>query len=259
MDIAADDQHKTLKWMAKCYPLFIYNNILQMRNIQLANETKDSGKEQIRQDILNASECFCNDLVGKYFLYVFNNRYIEVLFRKDSFSHLTGVETYLSGNDFYKKAKRKQLGLNQFYFNKIHPFDLAKKKSAELYRLKEFTDSDIFILEEVTTASVTYKFGFTNFDCSLCLSENVDTSTGVKINDLYIPMSFRIKDKIFDNSKSVYEVDFIFMKENTYKEYNILMFGDINKINSLPCDIINLIELNNRDMEYLDETASTKE
>lgn len=32
-------------------------------------------------------------LVGRKFMYIFDNRYIEVIFKKENFRHLTGIDT----------------------------------------------------------------------------------------------------------------------------------------------------------------------
>lgn len=46
-------------------------------------------------------------LVGKRFLYVFEGRYIEVLYKAANFRHLTGVATNLSAKKFYRLCSKK--------------------------------------------------------------------------------------------------------------------------------------------------------
>lgn len=63
-----------------------------------------NNKIKMRNNIINSSIVFKNNLSGKYVLYIFDdNNYIEVFYRKSSFSHLTGVKTDLNAFDFYKK------------------------------------------------------------------------------------------------------------------------------------------------------------
>ena len=61
--------------------------------------TKSAKKAQIRSLILNAAHTYAKDLAGKVFLYVYGDEYLEIVFRKDCFLHLTGVDTLLSAND----------------------------------------------------------------------------------------------------------------------------------------------------------------
>ena len=42
------------------------------------------------------ADLYRKHLVGKRFLYVFESRYIEVLYKASNFRHLTGVDTNLS-------------------------------------------------------------------------------------------------------------------------------------------------------------------
>ena len=67
--------------------------------------TKVDKKNVIRQGITEAEIVYFQNLAGKTFLYVCGDEYFEVSFPIDHFLHLTGVETRLSTNDFYKNAK----------------------------------------------------------------------------------------------------------------------------------------------------------
>ncbi|MEI3161979.1 MAG: PBECR4 domain-containing protein [Lachnospirales bacterium] len=73
-------------------------------------------KIQITKDIINSAQQYKNFLLGKTFLYVFNNKYIEISFRKIDFAHLTGVDKHLSAQEFYKEAIRGTLRANQIFF-----------------------------------------------------------------------------------------------------------------------------------------------
>ena len=88
--------------------------------------TKVHKKELIRKQIIEAANIYSHKLAGKKFLYVTPNYYFEILFLTDKFLHLTGVNTKLTAKDFYEKARKGILQNNQFYFDKEHPFDIAK-------------------------------------------------------------------------------------------------------------------------------------
>ena len=109
--------------------------------------SKSQKKNTIRQDIIEAASIYGEHLAGHTFLYVYGDEYFEVTFPKNCFLHLTGVETYLSANEFYKKAKRDMLSTRQFYFTQRHPFANAKKKLPCLKQLPELTTSMVCILK----------------------------------------------------------------------------------------------------------------
>lgn len=204
-------------------------------------------KLKIRNDIILAVDKYKNHLVGRCFLYVFDNRYIEVTFKANNFKHLTGVDSNLYGKDFYNRAKKHTLTTSQFYFSKEHPYNAAKKKIKYLHRLDELTNTDIFLLEKMETDTITYKFGFTNLDFSLGLTENLKSHTCEKIDDFYLPQTFRIKDKSFDRSEQRYIVDFIFEKDDKIDKYKKITFGDKDLVHELPeiiKDLLDLEELN---------------
>lgn len=70
---------------------------------------KQQDREKIVQEIKIAADLYRKHLVGKRFLYVFEGRYIEVLYKAANFVHLTGVATNLSAKKFYSYAAKKLL------------------------------------------------------------------------------------------------------------------------------------------------------
>ena len=54
---------------------------------------KQRDREKIVQEIKTAASLYKKHLVGKRFLYVFEGRYIEVIYKAANFRHLTGVAT----------------------------------------------------------------------------------------------------------------------------------------------------------------------
>lgn len=68
---------------------------------------KQQDREKIVQEIKVAADLYRKHLVGKRFLYVFEGRYIEVLYKAANFRHLTGVATNLSAKKFYSLCSKK--------------------------------------------------------------------------------------------------------------------------------------------------------
>lgn len=190
--------------------------------------TKTDKKNVIRQEIIDSASIYSQKLAGKAFLYVYGDEYFEVSFPIDHFLHLTGVETKLSARDFYKNAKRAKLTNSQFYFDARHPYANAKKKLPCLKRLPELTSNIICILKDMQTVTIIYKLSVTNLEFTLGLIENID-SKGNKINDFFLPMSLRVEDSSVEKSNGGEVVDYIFSKDASVAEYDVLLFEDDQK------------------------------
>ena len=202
----------------------------------------------IRRNVISSAIAF-KKLLGNYVLYVFDdNTYIEVFYRRTSFAHLTGVGTDLNAAEFYQKAISHQISIDQFKFGELHPYDLAKKKTSRLSEITKFTTNDLIVLQNVTTDSKTFKFGLTDTDLTLCFSENLDKKTGEKIDDYYIPASFRVEDESIDRSNDCKFVKYIFIKKMKNSGYPILSYGKFSNISKLPENIKDKL-----DMELLKE------
>ena len=200
--------------------------------------TKTDKKNAIRQGIIDAAIVYSQNLGGKTFLYVYGDEYFEVSFPIDHFLHLTGVETRLSAKDFYKNAKKSILTNNQFYFDVRHVYANAKKKLPCLKRLPELTNEMVCVLKNMETMTITYKLSVTNLEFTLGLTENID-NTGNKINDLFLPMSLRVKDSSVEKSGDGEIVDFIFSKDASVARYDTLLVEDKSK--TIPSCIKHLI------------------
>ena len=190
--------------------------------------TKVDKKNAIRQGIIEAAIVYSQSLAGKMFLYVYGDEYFEVSFPVDHFLHLTGVETRLSAKDFYRNAKKAILTNNQFYFDARHIYANAKKKLPCLKRLPELTNEMVCVLKNMETMTITYKLSVTNLEFTLGLTENIDNN-GNKINDLFLPMSLRVKDSSVEKSGDREIVDFIFSKDASVAKYDILLVEDKDK------------------------------
>lgn len=199
-------------------------------------------KKLLLNKIINAAQSYKKNLVGKTFLIVFDERYIEILFRKQEFSHLTGVDKKISAKDFYKEAVRGTLQYNQFFFSQRFPSDLSKKKINNLDKIYQAMMSEGFILEDITTTTQTYKFGFTELNFTLCLGEDTNANNQIKSN-YFIAQSFRIDDDCFSRSKSVYDIQYIFEKENDEKLYEKVLFcTDDSELERIPESVKHMLK-----------------
>ncbi|MDO4468146.1 MAG: PBECR4 domain-containing protein [Bacillota bacterium] len=185
---------------------------------------KQQDRIKLVKEISKAANLYRTNLVGKQFMYVFDNRYIEVLYKASSFRHLTGVDTYLSAKQYYRYAAKNVLSASQIYFNKNHPYDLAVRKVKHLSNLATMASSENFMLEEITTDTKQYKFGTTDLKFTLCMNKELD-DFGNEKGDCYIVESLRDED-CFSRSKDAYVVTHIFSKPNDVKQYTDLLFMD---------------------------------
>lgn len=198
--------------------------------------SKQDEKIQITKNIINAAKQYKKFLLGKTFMYCFEDKYIEVSFRKSDFAHLTGVDKKISAKDFYKEAVNGTLRANQIFFSQRYPKDLCKKKLKEIMNLTKLTNSELFLLENISTQTKFYKFGFTELNFTLCVCEDRDIH-GIKKSNYFIPQSFRVED-CFDKSTNVYDIKYIFSKSNSEKTYINLEYGEVDKISELNNTII---------------------
>lgn len=176
-------------------------------------------KKSLTKSICESAKLYKEKLVGKTFIYVLEDgRFIEVMFLKRNFKHLTGVESSLSANDFYSKAAKNQLAFSQVRFSSEHPHRLAAKKVKHLSNISEMAVNELFVLEEITTETRTYRFGTTDMNLTLCLDEDSN-------NSLLVPTSLRAED-CFSKSKEVYSVTRIYSKQNDEKKYSTLVYSD---------------------------------
>jgi hypothetical protein len=50
----------------------------------------------------------------------------------------------------------------------------------------------------------------------------------ITVPNQFVPRTLRVKDKFFEKSKCVYEVDYIFSKNNDLKKYDVLLYKNGN-------------------------------
>lgn len=190
--------------------------------------TKEEKKDRIREQITAASCVYRDNLAGKVFLYVIGEEYFEVIFHTNRFLHLTGVNSKLGAREFYEKAKANKLTVQQFFFDSTHPYHGAKSKLPCLMLLPVLTSSLVCVVKDLRTLTFTYRIGVTNIDFTLGLTENLDFN-GNKINDWFLPRTLRVKDRAIEESNDAEFVDFIFSKDASAKEYDVVTYADENK------------------------------
>ena len=241
-DIEADGQHKTRiigreRWMTRVVRRFC----LSKHMIGMILMSKKSDKEKIAGEICKAAKLYKEHLVGKRFIYVFDDRYIEVLYKNINFKHLTGVECNMSAKDFYRNALKGRLQGTQIYFTKDHPYSLCKRKVKHLCDISILAGSENFMLEEIVTNSRTYKFGTTDLRFSLCMNKEHD-ETGKEKGECYIVESLRDED-CFSKSRNVYTVTHILSKSNTVSSYTDILFIDKNtSLRELPDTVLCMLD-----------------
>lgn len=199
--------------------------------------SKIQDRKNIVKQIEIAADLYKQYLVGKQFLYVFDNRYIEVIYKSENFRHLTGVETNLSAKRFYNYAKNHILSDKQIWFSSVHPYDLCVRKVQHIAQIPLMASSESFMLEEIKTHTQSYKFGTTDLSFTLCMNKETDKDGNPK-GTCYVVQSLRDED-CFSKSDNVYLVTHIFSKYNDQKEYTELIYEDSNsKITDVPEDVL---------------------
>ncbi|MDY6431160.1 MAG: PBECR4 domain-containing protein [Bacilli bacterium] len=77
---------------------------------------------KIVADIKDAAIKYKTNLVGRTFLYAFDRRFIEVIFKASNFKHLKGVDSKSSADTFYRYSFKRKLTTGDIFFNKDHVF-----------------------------------------------------------------------------------------------------------------------------------------
>lgn len=202
---------------------------------------KAQDRKEIVSRIGDAAKLYRDRLVGKRFMYVFDGRYIEVIYKAENFRHLTGVETFLSAKRFYSYAARKILTAAQIGFNAKHPYDLCVRKVEHIGEVATMAGSESFLLEEIKTDTQSYKFGTTDLNFTLCMNKELDDQGNEK-GDCFVVQSLRDED-CFSRSKEAYQVTHIFSRANDKKKYTDLLFLDKNAdMNNLPQEVKELLD-----------------
>ena len=204
--------------------------------------SRKQDREDIVREITNAAILYKKHLIGKRFLYIFDDRYIEVIYKAGNFRHLTGVGTSISSLNFYEKAVKSKLQAGQIYFGPRHPYELCRKKIKHICDVATLASSESFILEEISTESREYRFGTTDLNFTLCMDMEYDAEGNEK-GDCLVVYSLRDGD-CFDKSRDVYSVSHILSRANNVKgKYAEILFCDASRsLNDLPENIKAIID-----------------
>ena len=176
----------------------------------------------MRNDIINAAREY-QKMANKKYLYVYGDKFFEVIYKTSSFKHLTGVGSYLSAKNFYKKAVKGILADSQIHFNSRYPYTRAKKKLSCLKNIFLLVSSIICVVEDLNTVSVTYKIGLTNLNFTIGFMKEDEK------DNYYSPQTLRVKDKSIENSQNAEFIDFIFEKEATEELYEKVTYKEEGK------------------------------
>ena len=199
------------------------------------------GKSQIIRRIHRSALKYKEIFVGNTYMFVFNNDYVEVMFKKSSFMHLTGVASCLKADDFYNHALTERgLRPGEIFFN--HPYDLADKKTSILIGLGDITIKDSSVVMDIETKTFSYKLGVANLEFTVCLGDDKNSQGEIQGN-CKVPYSFRVEG--IENSKSdkIYSVSHVLKKKTGEKKYHILTYGDIGNLKYLKDEIQEKLEL----------------
>lgn len=201
------------------------------------------GKSQIIRRIHRSALKYKEIFVGNTYMFVFNNDYVEVMFKKSSFMYLTGVASCLKADDFYNHALTERgLRPGEIFFNEDHPYDLADKKTSILIGLGDITIKDSSVVMDIETKTFSYKLGVANLEFTVCLGDDKN-SQGEIHGNCKVPYSFRVEG--IENSKSdkIYSVSHVLKKKTGEKKYHILTYGDIGNLKYLKDEIQEKLEL----------------
>lgn len=193
----------------------------------------------VRENIIANVQNYKNILVGRYYLYIFENQCFEMYFGIDNFLHLTGVGTNLSPNQFYELAKKGKLQSKQMFFNSRFPLSTALKKTENLGMLENFVKEGYFVIKNLKTSTVTYPYAITNIDQSVLIGLKTEEK-----DEIYIPKSFRVKGNIFDKTSddNLFEIHHILSKTDKNSLYDTVLYKEMDNFNELDSDILAKID-----------------
>jgi hypothetical protein len=193
--------------------------------------------------INEAAKKYKAELVGKTFLIIFEDHYIEVSFRIKNFLHLCGVDTTLkNAADFYKKAASKGgLNSNEIAFSSKRPFSLADIKTQNLQAALDLFSKEIFVATDLFTQTNTYAIGTTDLKIIICIDSDRNRQ-GQVISNILVPRSLRVEYLKNSRCANLYEVDFVLKKDSNDKLYSELIYGNPKDLCKLKDDIKAMIE-----------------
>lgn len=192
--------------------------------------TRQNKIDIVRNSIIANAQIYSSQLVGRYYLYIFENQCFEMYYGTENYLHLTGVGTSLSPSQFYNLAKSGHLQSNQIFFNQRFPLPTALIKSDNLKNLGKFIVEGYFVIKDLVTDTCTYPYAITNIDQSVLLGLKQET-----VGEIYVPKSFRIKGNIFNKTtdENIFEIQYILSKTNIQAKYDTVLYAENSDYNEL--------------------------
>lgn len=92
-------------------------------------------RKAIVAEINQAAKLYRGFLVGKSFMYVFDDRYIEVIYKAENFKHLTGVDSHCRLSSFSNWHPEENLLRRRSTFRIAIPTLCVAEKSTILFSL----------------------------------------------------------------------------------------------------------------------------
>lgn len=191
----------------------------------------------VRDSIILNAQVY-RKLVGKYYLYIFENNYFEMYFGTANYMHLTGVGSKVSPKQFYELAKDCKLQENQIFFSNRFPLKTALQKNISLSSLPNFISEGYFVVKDLVTDTAKYPYAITNIEQSVLIGLKTEED-----DEIYIPKSFRVKGKAFDKADDdkLFEINYILSKMDKESLYDTILYHDDTKFETLDKNIVSMI------------------
>ncbi len=155
-------------------------------------------KEEARRRVLNCAKQYQMKLLHKQFLIIYRDksdyaiRYIEVVFHKRNYQHLTGLEMINKDGavlrnqsiNFYRKCVHNKLGLNEFRFKSDGTTHLKLAALPALMDITKITKITGDYNRTRTYLWVDKVIGGVNFCLGLCQENNVYVPSSALLEDI---------------------------------------------------------------------------
>ena len=189
---------------------------------------KISFKTRVRDAIIDNAIYYRNDFTEyDYLIYSkdFKNRHYYIISAEnDNYKHLTGVQTELSGNDFFDKCIAGSLTEEDFSFSKKNQSEKevkgsVRRKITVLPLMKNLFNGTAKIEEDFEKNRIRCSFAAGSADCTL----------GFVITDDKARPKTLLKGDEIDKEKSC-TIGCVLRKKRSSKHFNELLFGDLTAI-----------------------------
>lgn len=184
-----------------------------------------------KEDIARLKECakfYKNNFLGKRFLVVFKDfEYVEILFTKSEFKHLTGISSDLSTKNLFdfcigkrmKNGNTRYITPDEIYTTDEHPRIFALKKLRVFSEISRLFDEASFVMRDVYEKKRFYRLGLANFELTLFADDTNDTV------GTYRPISLKSESHL-SNSSDFSKVEYVFVKANPFLKYKLMLYQE---------------------------------